>query len=171
MKKGSKHSQITKDAISEACLCRTQSLSTRIKISESMNEYKKKVYVYKDDRLVTIADSIADLERCGFDRSNVIACCKNRRKTANGFSFSYTRQVPRYRLAEYECYDELDELYVEYSEMLDEDYYNNSEYNYSDIEYNEYLNHRKQVLDEFYVKEDVLFLRFLIKTHIAWDVF
>ncbi len=54
---------------------------TRYTINDSSNDYK----------IVRIWESINECGRNGFDRSHIIECCHGKRKTHNGFIWSFKK--------------------------------------------------------------------------------
>ena len=72
---------------------KTRSESTKQKISEANSikivQYNKETY-----ELIRIWDSAIDIKReLGINNSNIISCCKGKRKTAGGFIFKYAEET------------------------------------------------------------------------------
>ncbi len=56
----------------------------------SRKDFVKKVAQYtKDDVLIKIWDAIVDTEKDGFQRPNIIKCCKGERSSHKGFKWKY----------------------------------------------------------------------------------
>ena len=49
----------------------------------------KKVGQYKDGLLIKIYNATIDVEKDGFNQSNIVACCKGRYKSTGGYQWKY----------------------------------------------------------------------------------
>lgn len=60
--------------------------STKYNIRYSQS---KKVGQYKDRKLIKVYNATIDVEKDGFNQSNVVACCKGRYKSTGGYQWKY----------------------------------------------------------------------------------